>query len=241
MDWAQLRMKALEATKKAVAASVGDDQLITQAISAIEDADKAANTLAKRLREWYEHVSPEFSKNVSDNEAFTRLIQVKSKQEQLAELKLQETMGADLAAADEAEILHLAATISAIYVQRSQLESYLTTVMQRHCPNVLALTGTTIGARLLREARSLRRMATIQASTIQLYGAEKALFRHLKTGAKPPKHGYIVNHPLVANNKEKGKVSRALADKIAIAAKVDFFKGEFIGEKLRKELEERFA
>lgn len=80
------------------------------------------------------------------------------------------------------------------------------------------------------------------ASTIQVLGAEKALFRHMKTGAKPPRHGVIVQHPLLSGAPQKmhGKIARALADKISIAVKVDYFKGKFIGDKLRKGLEEKF-
>ncbi|HII72111.1 TPA: C/D box methylation guide ribonucleoprotein complex aNOP56 subunit, partial [Candidatus Woesearchaeota archaeon] len=86
------------------------------------------------------------------------------------------------------------------------------------------------------------KMALMPASTIQLLGAEKALFRHMTTGAKPPKFGVIINHPLVTKAKkpDKGKVARTMADKISLAAKIDFFKGEFKGDDLRKELEERF-
>ena len=81
------------------------------------------------------------------------------------------------------------------------------------------------------------------ASTIQILGAEKALFRHMKTGAKPPRHGVIVAHPLISRAPDKmhGKIARTLADKISIAAKVDYFRGQFIGDKLRKELEVKFA
>jgi nucleolar protein 56 len=80
------------------------------------------------------------------------------------------------------------------------------------------------------------------ASTLQILGAEKALFRHIKSGARPPKHGLIHEHQFLQNAKknEIGKKSRALADKLSIAVKVDFFKGEFIGKKLKKELEEKF-
>jgi nucleolar protein 56 len=82
----------------------------------------------------------------------------------------------------------------------------------------------------------------LPASTVQILGAEKALFRHLKTGAKPPRHGFIIEHSLISNasQKEHGRRARALATKISIAARVDFFKGKFIGEQLRKDLEARF-
>ena len=111
------------------------------------------------------------------------------------------------------------------------------------CPNTKAICGAYLGAKLIEHAGSFKRLSEMPASTIQILGAEKALFRHLKTGAKPPRHGLIVNHLLIANAPDSmhGKIARALADKIAIASKVDYFKGNFIGDKLIKELEQKFA
>jgi len=89
----------------------------------------------------------------------------------------------------------------------------------------------------------LKKLAEMPSSTIQLLGAEKALFRHMRTGAKVPKHGILIQHPLMAKTKKEihGKVARALADKISIAAKVDYFKGKFVADKLKKMLEEKFS
>ncbi|MBD3208790.1 hypothetical protein GF367_00015 [Candidatus Woesearchaeota archaeon] len=243
MEWQRLREKAFTTTKEALAASVNDNHLIIQAVASMEDLDRTSNTLIKRLREWYSLYGPEFSHAVTDNEAFTRRVLEKSKQEQLQELQCKQSMGADLQEQDVQEMLALAGMIRAMHEERARLERYLETIMQRHCPNITAIAGPTIAARLLQEAGSLRQLAIIQASTIQMYGAEKALFRHLKTGAKPPKHGHIINHPLIAKAqaKDKGKIARALADKLSIAAKVDYFKGDPIGDELRKALEERFG
>lgn len=242
MDWQALRKQAFDETKKALSESVGDDQLVVQGVSAIEDCDKAANLLARRLREWYEWYFPELSRKVTDNEAFARLVAEKSRKELMAELDINKTMGAPFKEEDITDMVTLAGSVGALFKERDLLEGSIKRIMGRHCPNLLALAGPTIGARLLREAGSLRRLATIQASTIQVYGAEKALFRHLRSGAKPPKHGYIIHHPLLtqAPQKDKGKVARALADKLSIASRVDYFKGEPIGEKLKKELEARF-
>ena len=114
--------------------------------------------------------------------------------------------------------------------------------MKTYCPNLLAVTGISLGAKLMSKAGSLKRLVLMPASTIQVLGAEKALFRHMKTGAKPPRHGIIIKHPLIssAKQKEHGKRARTLADKIAIAVKVDYFKGKFIGDKLNKSIQEKF-
>ncbi|MFC1801226.1 C/D box methylation guide ribonucleoprotein complex aNOP56 subunit, partial [Nanoarchaeota archaeon] len=111
---------------------------------------------------------------------------------------------------------------------------------KKYCPNLLELCGSTIGSGLIELAGSLKRLATFPSSTVQLLGAEKALFRHIRTGARSPKHGLILQHPLVQNAKEKGKAARALADKISLASRLDFFKGEFKAKEMRKELEKKF-
>ncbi len=242
-NWSQVREKALELTRVKVAESVNEDNHIMQSISAMEDLDKAANLLIRRLREWYEHYSPEFSRSIGDNEAFVKLILEKDRKEQLAEVKVVKTMGADFKKEDLDVMESTARTIISLYEQRHILETYIESVMKKYAPNLLILAGATIGARLLREAGSMKRLSSIQASTVQMYGAEKALFRHLKTGARPPKHGYIINHPLLvaAHHKDKGRVARALADKISIACKVDYFKGDPIGQELRDALEKRFG
>jgi len=114
--------------------------------------------------------------------------------------------------------------------------------MMAYCPNIYSLTGGLIGAKLLEKAKSLRHMAFLPSSTIQLLGAEKALFRHLRNKKiRPPKHGLILSHPTVMDAKrtDRGAAARMFAAKISIAAKVDYFHGEFIGDRLREELEKK--
>jgi nucleolar protein 56 len=114
--------------------------------------------------------------------------------------------------------------------------------MEKVCPNMLVITGSLIGAKLMDQAGGLKNLMEFPASTIQLLGAEKALFRHMKTGAKSPKFGFLHEHPLISQNPKQiqGKIARTLADKICLAVKVDYFKGEFIGDKLLKKIEDKF-
>ncbi len=114
--------------------------------------------------------------------------------------------------------------------------------MDEVAPNLKALVGgAKLAARLMSLAGGLKELAMMPASTIQVLGAEKALFRHLRTGAKPPKHGVIFQYPAINRSPwwQRGKIARALAGKLAIAARVDYFSGEYIGEELKKELEQR--
>ncbi len=230
----------IEFTKELVKNSVIGDTLIIQTISSIEDINKVINTLTKRLREWYGYYNPEFK--VENPIAFVEIILKKSKQELLREGKVQETMGADFSKQDLAPIMELGRKLIDIYELRESEERYLEGIMNKVCPNVTAITGATIGAKLLNQAGSLKDLMEFPSSTIQVLGAEKAFFRHLKTGAKSPKFGFIHEHSLInkAKTSEKGRVARSLADKIAIACKVDYFKGKFIGDQLRNGLEAKF-
>ena len=229
----------LELTKQAVTSSVNEDQLIVQTIANIGDLERITNLLTKRLREWYSLYFPELSVRISHNNAYVELIVSKTKKELMEELQLEKSMGAELPKIDLDEIMHLAEEIHKLYHLREKHEKYLEGVMKKYCPNVLALAGVTIGAKLIELAKSLKRLAMLPASTIQLLGAEKALFRHIKTRAKSPKHGIIINHPLVqkAQRKDRGKAARVVADKLSLCARLDYFKGEFKGETYRKELE----
>tara|TARA_Y100000310_G_scaffold193278_1_gene193244 strand:- start:3634 stop:4515 length:882 start_codon:yes stop_codon:yes gene_type:complete len=234
------RDKNIEITKRQIKASVTDDQLIIQTISAIEDTKKTINTLSKRLREWYGLYLPELK--TEDNHHFTDLVLEKKKSEILAYLKRNSSMGADLEKADLQPVFDLAKQISALFQFIAYQETYLTKLMTRHCPNLSTLATPLVGAKLLNQASGLKHLSEFPSSTIQLLGAEEALFRHLKTGANSPKYGFLFQHPLIlaTPNKLRGKAARALSDKIAIATKIDYFKGEYIGDKLKIKLEKKF-
>jgi len=237
--YAQFRDANIQLTKKQLKESVKKDIMIIQAADSIYEIDKAANLLAKRLREWYAYYCPEFSNSIESHEKFAELIISKSRDELILELGIrkEDVMGGEIEPADMDAMLSLARQVHELYIQRSKTESYIETEMQKIAPNITAVVGGLIGAKLLSHAGSLRRLATLTSSTIQVLGAEKALFRHMKFGAKAPKHGVILMHPLLQKARNKGRAARAIADKIAIAAKVDFFKGDFIGDRLSNELE----
>jgi len=229
----QFYKKNLELTKQSIRESVNEDQLIIQAIANVNELDRISNTLTKRLREWYSLYFPELDERISDHEKFVELV--------LTEKRDKDTMGADLEKVDLDEINLLVKEITALYKLRKQHEVYLEKIMKKYCPNFLELAGITIGAKLIELGRSLKHLAMLPASTIQLLGAEKALFRHIKTGSRSPKHGVIINHPIVqnVNRSKKGKAARILADKLSLCARLDFFKGEFKAKEYRKQIEEK--
>lgn len=237
--------KNLQLTKSYVKNSVSSDVLLMQCINLIDDLDKAINLLAKRLREWYDLYNPEFSRSIQNHEKFVMEILEKDRDELLKEIKIshEDSMGADLEQRNLEPIKSVAHQVFGLYQLRKLQENYISASMDELCPNLKAVCGALLAANLIEHAGSLKRLSEMPASTVQILGAEKALFRHMRTGARPPRHGIIINHPLISKASEKmhGKVARSLADKISIAAKVDYFRGKFIGDKLKEELEKKFG
>jgi nucleolar protein 56 len=234
------------------------DLLAAQAIRAIDDIDKTANLFIARLREWYSLHFPELNDLVKDHEAYAKIVAEIGRRDEITADKLvklgfseekarqieeaaKKSIGADLSDFDIEAIRTLAGILSDLYALRRKLASYIEAVMKEVAPNITALVGPLLGARLISLAGGLDRLARMPASTIQVLGAEKALFRALRTGGKPPKHGVIFQFPYIHRSPkwQRGKIARALAAKLAIAAKVDAFTGRFIGDKLREELMRR--
>jgi len=236
------------------------DLLLAHAIRTVDDIDKTLNLFVNRLREWYSVHFPELNDLVDDHRLFVTIVsQVGTRDEMdLERLKsigvpeglakrivdvASKSVGADVSEHD-AEAMRTFASISLqLYDLRSQLEGYIGRVAKEVAPNVTELVGPLLAARLISLAGSLEELATMPASTIQVLGAEKALFRALRTGGRPPKHGVIFQYPDIfrAPRWQRGKIARALASKLAIAAKVDTFSGRFIGDRLREELQQRIA
>jgi nucleolar protein 56 len=223
-------------TKMSIRASVKADHLIINTSAAVEEIDKVANTLVKRLREWYAGYDPEFEHAYKDHRAFVEAVLTRTTD------RSEFTMGGKFTEADLGTIIKQTNAVKELYEQRDRLLEYLEQIMEQHTPNIRKVAGASIGAKLIALAGSLEKLSRMAASTVQLLGAETALFRHLRNKrARPPKHGIIFNHLLLQRQPKhlRGKAARALADKISIASKVDFFKGEYIGDKLLKEVEEK--
>jgi nucleolar protein 56 len=234
------------------------DLLAAQAIRAIDDIDKTTNLFSARLREWYSLHFPELDDLVREHEDFVRIVAElghrdnitvenlvklgfsEEKAKKIAEAA-KKSMGADFPEFDIKPMQRLAEITLELYRLRRELADYIAHVMKEVAPNITALVGPLLGARLISLAGSLEELAFLPASTIQVLGAEKALFRALRTGGKPPKHGVIFQYPDIHRSPrwQRGKIARALAAKLAIAAKVDYFTGRFIGDKLREALRRR--
>ncbi|NAZ12463.1 MAG: C/D box methylation guide ribonucleoprotein complex aNOP56 subunit [Desulfurococcales archaeon] len=234
------------------------DLLAAQGIRAIDDLDKTYNLFAIRTREWYSVHFPELDQLIPDHDLYLRLVEklgirdnftvenllqfgLSKEKAQIIEEKARSSIGADLSDFDIKPIQTLAKMANDMYELRQELVRYIDAVMREVAPNITALVGSLLGARLISLAGSLEDLAKLPASTIQVLGAEKALFRALRFGGKPPKHGVIFQYPDINKSPrwQRGKIARALAGKLAIAAKVDAYTGRFIGDKLVEDLRKR--
>merc|ERR1712096_303349 len=215
------------------------DTMIVQAVNLMGDLDKELNNYIMRCREWYGWHFPELGKIITDNLAFVRTVELmgfreNAKSTDMSEVLPEEveekvkeaaeiSMGTEISDEDITNIKHLCQQVVEIQEYRGQLYEYLKNRMMAIAPNLTVLVGELVGARLIAHAGSLMNLAKHPASTVQILGAEKALFKALKTKHDTPKYGLIYHAQLVgqASTKLKGKVSRMLAAKAALATRVD--------------------
>lgn len=249
LELAKLRIKG---------ASEKRDLIVAQGIQTLDDLDRTVNLFMGRLREWYGVYFPELDRLVEKHETYARLAlnlgyrenyttealekeNIPKERAQLVAKAAESSMGADIGEADLGQIQALARNVLEFYELRKNMENYVDRTMEEMAPNVRAVAGALLGARLIAIAGSLQNLAMRPASTIQVLGAEKALFRSLKTGARPPKHGLIFQHTLLHDAKrwQRGKIARVIAGKLAIAARADAFGGKYIGDVLRAQINKR--
>ena len=237
------RLACFEATKKQLQQAFRRDDSIIQAKHLADDIQKATTQLTKRLRDWVSGWIPELNQEIPDHETLITLVATKNYDELLKTLKLDESIGTKLLEPIIQQIQSSAQAIQELNKQKKSLLLFIDKELTQYMPNTQAICGSSITAELLTHAGSLERLSRLPSGTIQLLGAETALFRHLKNKRNdPPKHGLLFNHQLLqkAPRNKRGRVARALADKVTIAAKIDYFKGDFLGNKLREELEKKF-
>ena len=204
------------ATKSLLKTVANKDNFITQTIACMDDTLRARDILMHRVGEWCSLFNPEVSKT-------------------------KDLLSMDLTAdaKDAAPIKNITNKINDLSELWNSQHNYLKEVMDKYCPNLAAVAGYELGGRLIILAGTLENMSKMTSSQIQVLGAEKAFFKHLMHNTQIPKHGILVLHPVVKKTEDKAKATRKVADKISIAVRVDYFKGKFIGNKLRKEVEEQ--
>ncbi len=221
-----------------------EDKLLIQAINSIDEIDESISQLIERIREWETIYFPEIE-TIHNNESYIKLIAdypnredaIKDNPDLFKDVLI--SNGADLTDEDIFILNDFAKSLKALQESRRNIENYIDKKMDSIAPNLKNLIGASLAAKLIAHIGSIKRLSTLSASTIQIIGAEKALFRHLKTGENPPKHGLIYQSPYVrgSNYWIRGKVARKLALKITFAVRKDVYTKE-INTSLKEELEE---
>ncbi|MFA5050444.1 MAG: hypothetical protein WC501_05545 [Candidatus Micrarchaeia archaeon] len=247
------REKFLKKTReKIVQALSGRDIFLSKYSSTVEELDQIINILGERLEDMFNLYCGDLE--VREKEKYAKIVLLSDKtqidQKELSKifgsaksnqilnkLRLENIKQEDL---DQCKIF--AQEILKLCTLREESEKNIEIICEDVCPNMAYVCSAKIAAKLISHVGGLQDLALLPASTIQVLGAEKALFKHLKNKRiKPPKHGIIFQYPKIANSPKKirGKISRTLAAKIASAAKADAFTKRFIAENLKKEFDER--
>ena len=238
----KLREFAMQlSSSKITEVSQSSDLHITQAINTLDETDRMINSMGSRMREWYGLHFPELDNLIDSVNGYSQIVLAgkreniskenfenagfpESKVEMLSLVK-EKSRGGDITEKNLGIVQTLAKQILDLFELRKTIEEHIEEQMAAELPNITAVLGAAVGARILAHAGSLKRLSSMPASTIQILGAEKALFRSLKTGANPPKHGILFQHAIVhaAPKWQRGKIARAVAGKAAIAARVDVY------------------
>ena len=218
------------------------DKLIMQTISALNDLEKILNAMSERLREWYGLHYPELK--ITDHEKFAEMVAEYGYRENFENFK--KSMGMRLKEDDIKTLKVYAKGLKELYVLRKEIEKYLGKIVPEEIPNLNALLGSILAARLLALAGSLEKLAKMPSSSIQLLGSEKALFKFLKERkeGRPPRFGILYLHPDISTSKRElqGRIARLLSSKLTLAARADFYSKKDMSKELvedyKKKVEE---
>ncbi|VBB33959.1 unnamed protein product, partial [Acanthocheilonema viteae] len=240
------------------------DNMVIQSIALLDQLDKDINLFGMRIREWYSYHFPELFKLVPDqfsyvkcasiimdrknldDEVVKKLNEILEDNNKVAEIveAARTSMGMDISDLDLFNVDRFAKRVDELTAYRQKLHSYVKERMHSCAPSLSALIGEQVGARLISHAGSLTNLAKYPASTVQILGAEKALFRALKTRSNTPKYGLLFHSSFIgrASTKNKGRISRFLANKCTVASRIDCFSDipvSTYGEHLKQQVEDR--
>ncbi|MCL5111401.1 MAG: NOP58 family protein [Candidatus Marsarchaeota archaeon] len=251
----EIRERMLESAKGGIrSAYQSEEYVLMQAVNAYLETNRSLNLAYERLSEWFGIYLPEVK--MASPETLAKLVMaVQSSGKDEAAIneaigdagrageihnKLLSTIGRAMDGEDSSAISEFAQMTLDMSDSLKRLDSYIKKASTRVMPNTTYLTDHMIAAELLSRAGSMERLATMPASTVQLLGAEKALFKHIKFGSRPPKYGILFKIPEITNapREIRGRIARVYATKICIALKADHFSKNFIAERLKKDLNE---
>jgi len=256
-----VRDVSLELAKTAITeATTKRDLYAIQTVRSIEDLDKILNLLAGRVREWYGLHFPELDRLVEKHDSYIRLVHSLGARDSFSydaltklgipqdkatqiSASAEKSSGAEMTGTDLEWLRQVCGTVLELYGLREAAEKYTDKIMGEVAPNMTSVLGAVLSAKLISMAGGLENIAKMPSSTLQVLGAEKALFRTLKTGARPPKHGVIFQYAPIHQSPKwlRGKIARAVAGKLAIAARMDAYGGGDKGQGLKDALEKKIV
>ena len=219
------------------------DQLLVQAVRRLSELEEMCNKSFERMKAWYSLYFPELKDEVDDNDEFRQLVWEKFYRDNVREEKeLGESTGLSLDDRDLEMLEKMVKSDKRLVDEKEELEDYIEELSSRIMPNVSAVLGEVLAARVLSHAGSLKKLARMPSSTVQVLGAEKALFRHMRGEGSAPKHGVLFLHHTVSSlpDEKRGKMARYLANKTSLAARLDMYNGEFKGDEYRKQVEKKY-
>ncbi len=223
------------------------DKILMQAVGTLDEMEKDLNIFTEHLREWYGLYFPESISKFDSNEKFVEFVAATESRESVSDDRFaaaaKSSAGMKFGEDDLEQVREFASVVSDLYLKKEKLGKYVEASSKATIPNISAVAGPILGARMLALAGGIDKISSMPSSTIQLLGAEKALFRHMRGKGKAPKYGILFGHGYIQNAPKhlKGKVARLIAAKISIAARIDKFSKDDRGAELKKQLDTQIA
>lgn len=243
MDPEEAREKAIEDTREALGGEIDRDRFLVKAARFLDALEQQQEDF-QRFRDWYSLHFPELDENVTDDEEFLRILSENIERDEMEAFDqlARDSTGGELREEDREILQETAEFLNEKEELKERLEDHVEQVAKEEMPNLSVLLGPLLATRLMALSGSLEDLAKSPASTIQMLGAEKALFRYMKGEGTPPKHGILFEHDFVSPlpDETRGKMARFLANKTAMAARLDQYGDKENGAELREEAQQKF-
>ena len=238
-----MKKGATERTRSKLKEDQEHDQVLIQAVRRLTELEKQFNRSFERLKAWYSLYFPELDQETDKNQEFLEEVYGTFKRKELMEQKnIEETTGFKMDDRDLDQLKTFVKTVELLDDEKESLTGYIESLAEELMPNTSSVAGPLLAAKTVSEAGSLKKLARMPSSTVQVLGAEKALFRHMEGKGSAPKHGIIFLHHTVSGLPEgkRGKMARYLANKLTLAARLDMYNGNFKGKTYREQVEKKF-
>jgi len=240
----ELRKKALEEAKEQLTSEVDQIELMMKAVKYLETMNQETAARIDKFRDWYSVHFPELEKQIENNDELLKILSNETRKSEMSAFEeiAQNSKGKQLSDKDHRIISVVAEDLERTLGTADELEEYIADIAQEEATNLSGILGNVLAAKVIYLAGGLDDLAKKPSSTVQMLGAEKALFRHLRKGEKPPKHGVLFEHKFVRQlpDEKRGKMARIIANKAVLAARLDNYGDKNKSEEMREEIREKY-